>query len=52
VQRFIPERRFGRPEEITAAILFAASPEASYLNGSIIEVNGGLGAAEAGPVRD
>jgi NAD(P)-dependent dehydrogenase (short-subunit alcohol dehydrogenase family) len=52
VQRFIPERRFGRPEEITAAILFAASPEASYLNGSIIGVDGGLGGAEAGPVRD
>lgn len=51
IQRFIPERRFGRPEEITAAILFAASPEASYLNGSIISVDGGLGAAEAGPVR-
>lgn len=52
VQRFIPERRFGRPEEITAAILFAASPEASYLNGTVIGVNGGLAAAEAGPVRD
>ncbi len=52
VQRFIPEKRFGRPEEIATAVLFAAAPESSYLNGSIIAVDGGLGGAEAGPVRD
>ncbi len=49
VQRFIPEKRFGRPDEIAAAVLFAASAEASYLNGSIIGVDGGLAGAEAGP---
>ncbi|MDH3754382.1 MAG: SDR family oxidoreductase [Acidimicrobiia bacterium] len=49
IQRHIPGGRFGRPEEIMAAILFAASPEASYLNGAIIPVDAGLGGREAGP---
>ena len=49
IQRHIPEGRFGRPTEITAAILFAASPEASYLNGAIIPVDAALGARESTP---
>ena len=49
VQRHIPEGRFGRPEEVTAAILFASSPEASYLNGAIIPVDAALGARESTP---
>ena len=49
VQRHIPGGRFGRPEEIAAAILFAASDEASYLNGAIVPVDAALGAREAGP---
>ena len=49
VQRHVPEGRFGRPEEITAAILFAASSEASYLNGAVIGVDGALGARESTP---
>lgn len=49
IQRHIPEGRFGRPEEVTAAILFAASSEASYLNGAIIAVDAALGARESTP---
>ncbi len=49
IARHIPEGRFGRPEEITAAILFAASPEASYLNGAVIAVDAALGARESTP---
>ena len=49
IQRHIPVGRFGRPDEIAAAILFAASPEASYLNGTIIGVDAALGARESTP---
>jgi NAD(P)-dependent dehydrogenase (short-subunit alcohol dehydrogenase family) len=37
-----PMRRFGRPEEVAATIAFLASEEASYINGAVINVNGGL----------
>jgi NAD(P)-dependent dehydrogenase (short-subunit alcohol dehydrogenase family) len=37
----IPLKRAGRPEEIAAAILFAASGHASFITGQIINVNGG-----------
>jgi 3-oxoacyl-[acyl-carrier protein] reductase len=38
----IPSRRFGKPEEVAACVLFLASREASYVNGSTLEVTGGL----------
>ena len=37
----IPLKRTGRPDEIAAAILFAASGQASFITGQIINVNGG-----------
>ena len=36
--------RYGRPEEIAAAIVFRASPGASYITGAVLEVDGGYGA--------
>jgi NAD(P)-dependent dehydrogenase (short-subunit alcohol dehydrogenase family) len=37
----VPLSRPGRPEEVAAVVVFLASPAASYVSGSIIEVNGG-----------
>lgn len=49
VARYIPAGRLGDPAEMAEAILFLASDKASYINGALIPVDGGLGAREAGP---
>jgi 3-oxoacyl-[acyl-carrier protein] reductase len=40
--RGIPMRRFGRPEEVAAAVRFLACPEASYITGSVLKIDGGI----------
>jgi 3-oxoacyl-[acyl-carrier protein] reductase len=41
-QARVPMRRFGKPEEVAAAVRFLACPEASYITGSILKVDGGI----------
>lgn len=38
----VPMRRFGRPEEVAAAVRFLASPEASYITGAALKIDGGI----------
>lgn len=38
----IPMGRLGKPEEVANTFAFLASDEASYINGAVIEVSGGL----------
>jgi 3-oxoacyl-[acyl-carrier protein] reductase len=41
-QMKVPMRRFGRPEEVGAAVRFLASAEAGYVTGSVLKVDGGI----------
>ncbi len=38
----VPLRRLGRPEEVANVYAFLASDEASYVNGAVLEVAGGM----------
>lgn len=38
----IPMRRFGTPEEVAALVAFLVSPEAAYITGEVVSINGGL----------
>jgi len=42
LKRMIPMSRFGKAEEVANVVSFLASPNASYVTGEVISVNGGL----------
>ena len=41
IQDRIPEGRWGAPEDIASGCVFLASPDADYLNGTILNIDGG-----------
>ena len=38
----IPVGRMGRADEVAKVAVFLASDDASYINGTVLQVNGGL----------
>ncbi len=42
MSRMIPMHRFGKPEEVAAAVSFLVSDDAAYITGNVININGGL----------
>jgi len=38
----VPARRIGEPSDIAAAVAFLVSPDASYMTGAVLHVNGGV----------
>jgi len=42
LKKLVPMGRFGKPEEVAAAVGFLASDGAAYITGEVISINGGL----------
>lgn len=42
LKKTIPTQRFGTPEEVAELVGFLASPQAGYITGEVVSINGGL----------
>jgi 3-oxoacyl-[acyl-carrier protein] reductase len=42
IEKLVPMKRAGRPEEVAALVAYLASDAASYMTGQILSINGGM----------
>jgi 3-oxoacyl-[acyl-carrier protein] reductase len=42
IREHIPAQKFGTPDDIAAAVVYLAAPEAAYMTGQTLHINGGL----------
>jgi NAD(P)-dependent dehydrogenase (short-subunit alcohol dehydrogenase family) len=49
--RTIPKGRLGRPEDIASMVVYLASPEADYITGSVIVIDGGVSKLSMGSAK-
>ena len=42
IDRIVPMKRAGKPEEVADLVSFLASGRATYITGQVISVNGGM----------
>ncbi|NML18539.1 3-oxoacyl-ACP reductase FabG [Azohydromonas caseinilytica] len=42
IEQLVPAKRAGTPEEVAALASFLASPQAGYISGQVISINGGM----------
>ena len=42
IEQMVPVKRAGTPEEVAALVGFLVSPDAGYITGQVISINGGI----------
>ena len=42
IRQLVPMRRAGTPDEVAALVAFLAGPDAAYISGQVISINGGM----------